>query len=194
MTTTTGEITIRPAHDFDDVATMLGPRKPGANVCWCLSHRLPAKQHTALVGEERGEFVRGLCARDVAPGVLAYDGDEVVGWAAVAPKADLPFARSRKIPSVDDLPVWSVWCLRVRAGYRKQGIARHLVPGATEYAVAQGAPAVEGYPVDNGSSRVDLTMAYVGTRSMFEAAGYTKVADTDAVSGGFPRVVMRHVP
>ena len=34
-------------------------------------------------------------------------------------------------------------------------------------------------------------MAYVGTRALFEGAGFTKVADTDAVSGGFPRVIMR---
>lgn len=34
-------------------------------------------------------------------------------------------------------------------------------------------------------------MAYVGTRKLFEAAGFTKAADTDSVSGGFPRVVMR---
>ena len=36
-----------------------------------------------------------------------------------------------------------------------------------------------------------LTMAYVGTRAMFERAGFAKVADTTAVAGGFPRVVMR---
>jgi hypothetical protein len=34
-------------------------------------------------------------------------------------------------------------------------------------------------------------MAYVGTRKLFEDAGFTKAADTDSVSGGFPRVVMR---
>lgn len=147
-----------------------------------------------MAGPERGEFMRDLCSRDVAPGILAHQGDEVVGWAAVAPKADLPFARSRKIPNLDDLPVWSVWCIRVRPGHRGQGIARHLVPGATEYAVAQGAPAVEGYPVDNGTEKVDLTMAYVGTRKLFEAAGYAKAADTDSVSAGIPRVLMRFVP
>jgi len=38
---------------------------------------------------------------------------------------------------------------------------------------------------------VNLTMAYVGTRRLFEKAGFTKAADTDSVSGGFPRVVMR---
>ncbi len=59
------------------------------------------------------------------------------------------------------------------------------------YARSQRAPAIEGYPVDNEGKKVDLTMAYVGTRALFERAGFTKAADTDAVSGGFPRLVMR---
>lgn len=59
------------------------------------------------------------------------------------------------------------------------------------YALSQRAPAVEGYPVGNEGKKVDLTMAYVGTRGLFEGAGFTKASDTDAVSGGFPRVVMR---
>jgi GNAT superfamily N-acetyltransferase len=79
----------------------------------------------------------------------------------------------------------------VRPGHRGQGIAHALVQGAADYAASHGAPAVEGYPVDNEGRKVDLTMAYVGTRSLFEKAGFTKAADTDAVSGGFPRVVMR---
>ncbi len=184
-------IEVRPATAFADVATMVGPKKPGSSVCWCLSHRLDAKTNTSLTGPERGEYVRRLTRRTVAPGVLAYDGDEVVGWAAVAPRADLPFARSRKIPHVDDLPVWSVWCLRVRPGHRGRGLSHHLLEGAVAYAAEQGAPAVEGYPVDNRGEKVDLTMAYVGTRAVFEAAGFVLASRTDAVSGGFPRVVMR---
>jgi hypothetical protein len=66
-----------------------------------------------------------------------------------------------------------------------------LLAGAVDYARSQGAPAVEGYPVDNSGAKVDLTMAYVGTRALFERAGFTKAADTDSVSGGFPRVLMR---
>jgi GNAT superfamily N-acetyltransferase len=176
---------------FDDVATMLGPRNPTSSVCWCLSHRIDSRTNRELVGPARGEYVRELCRRDVAPGVLAYDGAEVVGWAAVAPRSELPFARSTKIPHVDDLPVWSAWCVRVRPGHRGRGIAHALLDGVVQYARECGAPAVEGYPVDNGTAKVDLTMAYVGTRALFERAGFTKAADTDAVSGGFPRVLMR---
>src|SRR3954465_12597205 len=114
---------VRPATlaRFDDVATMLGPKSPTSSVCWCLSHRVDAKTNRSLVGPERREFVRALTRRRVAPGVLAYDGDEVVGWAAVAPRAELPFARSTKIPHVDDVAVWSIWCIRVRPGHRGRG-------------------------------------------------------------------------
>ena len=186
-------ISIEPATTarFDDVATMLGPTNPASTVCWCLSHRLPSKESRSLLGATRGEYVRELCARDVAPGVLAYDGDTVVGWAAVAPRAELPFARSRLIPHVDDLPVWSAWCIRVRPGHRRRGISLPLLEGAVAYALEHGAPAVEGYPVDNHGQKVDQTMAYVGTRGLFERAGFTKAADTDSISGGFPRVLMR---
>jgi GNAT superfamily N-acetyltransferase len=186
-------IEVRPATAarFDDVATMLGPKNRVSSVCWCLSHRVDYKTNRGLVGPARGEYVRSLCNRAVAPGVLAYDGEVVVGWAAVAPRSEVTFARSRKIPHVDDLPVWSVWCIRVRPGHRGGGLSHVLLAGAVAYARSQLAPAIEGYPVDNGGRKVDLTMAYVGTRAMFERAGFTKAADTTAVAGGFPRVVMR---
>lgn len=176
---------------FEDVRTMVGPKNPASNVCWCLSHRIPAKDNRELAGPDRGAYVEALTRRRTKPGVLAYDGDEVVGWAAVAPRADLPFARSTKIPHVDDQPVWSVWCIRVRPGHRGRGISHVLLDGATAYAAGRDAPVVEGYPVDNRGEKVDLTMAYVGTRKLFEDAGFELAARTDATSAGFPRVVMR---
>lgn len=114
-------IEIRPADLFEDVKTIVGPKRPDATVCWCLSYRIPSKQNIALHGPERGEVVKELVRQDPPPGVLAYDGDEVVGWAAVHPRADTSFARNRKIPHLDDLDVWSVWCIRVRPGHRGKG-------------------------------------------------------------------------
>jgi GNAT superfamily N-acetyltransferase len=184
-------IQVRAATDFDGVRALVGPKNPGANVCWCLSHRVPAKVNSSLAGPERGEYVRRMCASDLPPGVLAYDGDEPVGWAGVAPRSQTQFARSRKIPRVDDLPVWSVWCFRVRPGHRGQRILDSLLEGAVEFARDRGAPAIEGYPVDNRGAKVDQTMGFVGFRALFERAGFAKVADTDSVAGGFPRVLMR---
>ena len=184
-------IDVRPATSFADVATMLGPKRPDANVCWCLSYRISSKQNRELAGPARGELAERLCGEDPPPGVLAYDGDEVVGWAAVHPRADTNFARNRKIPHVDDSAVWSVWCIRVRPGHRGKGISHHLLRGAVDFARENGAPAIEGYPADNRGEKVDLTMAYVGTRKLFEDAGFTHAADTDSVVNGFPRVLMR---
>jgi GNAT superfamily N-acetyltransferase len=184
-------MSVRPATSFEDLAIVLGPKNPQASVCWCLSHRVDAKTNKALVGRQRGEYVKMLTMQDVAPGVLAYDDTEVVGWAAVAPRAQLPFARSRVIPHVDDVPVWSVWCLRVRPGHRGRGISHVLLAGAVDFARAHGAPALEGYPADNNGTKVDPVMAYVGTRSLFESAGFTMASKTAAVAGGVPRVLMR---
>jgi GNAT superfamily N-acetyltransferase len=183
-------IEVRPANAFEDVATMVGPKRPDASVCWCLAYRIPSKENTALVGPARGERVADLMAKGPI-GVLAYDGDEVVGWAAVAPRADTTFARSRTIPDVGPPDVWSVWCIRVRPGYRGKGISHPLLAGAVAFARDQGAPAIEGYPVDNRGAKVDPTMAYVGTRALFEGAGFRHVADTSSVVSGFPRVLMQ---
>lgn len=184
-------IEVRPATSFDDVATMVGPKRPDANVCWCLSYRIGSKDNRELVGTARGDLVRSLCRQDPPPGILAFDGDDVVGWAAVHPRSDTSFARNRKIPHVDDLDVWSVWCIRVRPGHRGRGLSHDLLRGAVDFARDQGAPAVEGYPVDNRGKKVDLTMAYVGTRALFENAGFTHASDTDSVLNRFPRVLMR---
>ena len=184
-------IEVRPATVFDDVKTMVGPKRPDSNVCWCLSYRIPSKLNNTLRGQERGEYVARLL-EDGPLGVMAYDGDEPVGWAAVAPRAETTFARNRKIPQVDDLPVWSVWCIRVRPGHRGKGLSHMLIRGAVDHARAHGAPALEAYPLDNGDARVDLTMAYAGLRANFEAAGFTYVTTTESVLNGHPRVLMRH--
>ena len=183
-------IEVRPATVFADVKTMVGPKRADANVCWCLSYRLPAKDNQAISGAARGRKVAALMKQG-PPGVLAYQGDDVVGWAAVHRRADTSFATSRRIPQVDDLDVWSLWCVRVRPGHRGEGISHALVEGAVDFARKGGAPAVEAYPVDNKGNKVDLTMAYVGTRRLFEKAGFIKAADTDSVLNGFPRVLMR---
>lgn len=184
-------IEVRPATEFDDVATLVGPKKPTSNVCFCLSYRIGSTENNALRGGQRAERVRELCRQDPPPGVIAYLDDEPVGWAAVHPRTATSFARNRLIPHVDDLEVWSLWCIRIRPGFRKRGISHALVDGAVAHARKSGAPAIEGYPVDNGGEKVNLTMAYVGTRRLFESAGFVKAADTGSTLDGFPRVLMR---
>ncbi len=190
------EIRVQPASSDrpEDLATMLAPKRADAFACWCLSYRIDPKINRRLAPEERRSFAQELAADPIPPGVLAYRGDTVVGWAAVAPRAEVySLIHNSHLPVVDETPVWSIWCVKTRPGHRRQGVTRALILGAVEFARSHGAPAVEAYPVDNAGTRIDTTLAFVGTRSMFESAGFTKVADTDSTSARMPRIIMRHM-
>jgi GNAT superfamily N-acetyltransferase len=135
--------------------------------------------------------MRRLCERDQPPGVVAYRNGEPVGWCNIGPRSEITrLTRSRLIRPVDDVPVWSIVCVIVRPGHRGQGVTAPLIEGAVAYAASRGAPAVEAYPVDP-PTRMDLTMAFVGVRSMFERAGFSVIGTTSAVASGLPRLVMR---
>ena len=175
---------------FEDFADVVNPNRRATH-CWCLSHRLRAQDIEALGHGSREQAMRSLCERDHPPGVVTYRDGIPVGWCSVSPRAEIPrLTRSTLIRPVDDVPVWSIICVVVRGGHRRKGVTRHLLEGAVAYAADNGAPAVEAYPVDP-VGRMDLTMAFVGTRSMFEKAGFEVIGTTDAVASRMPRLVMR---
>jgi len=115
-----------------------------------------------------------------------------MGWLGFWPREKMErLVRSRTIPKIDDVPVWAIVCFMIRTGYRRRGVAHALLRGAIEYARSAGVPALEAYPVDAGGQRVDVSFGYVGFTSMFEAAGFRTVMETEARSAGLPRILMR---
>ena len=176
---------------FEDFADVINPNRRASH-CWCLSHRLRAAEIEELGEGSREQAMRRLCERADPPGVLAYDGQGTpVGWCNVGARSDIPrLVHSTKIRPVDDVPVWSIICVVVRGGHRRRGVTTPLIEGAVAYAASRGAPAVEAYPVDP-VGRMDTTMAFVGTRSMFERTGFEVVGHTDATASGMTRLVMR---
>jgi len=188
------EIHPASAERFDDVAALLGPADPDAPACWCLYFRLTSGEFNKVKGAERRATMHRLTTRDDAPGVLAYRDGAPVGWCALGRREEMGrLERSRTIPQVEGDGVWSIVCFVVRPGQRRQGVATALLNGAVEYARSRGAAIVEGYPASTDGERISSAFAYTGTESMFRAAGFAKVADTTAQTGGKPRVVMRRV-
>ena len=119
------------------------------------------------------------------PGLLAFAGDLAVGWCQLTPRDALPWLdRTWRLKRVDDVPVWSLSCLYVRKGYRRQGITSALIAAALVAAKRAGAPALEAYPLD-----ANLTPSASGTgyASTFERAGFKVVARHVP-----PRPIMRH--
>ncbi len=175
---------------FEDFADVINPNRRETH-CWCLSHRLRVKDIEALGDGSRETAMRRLAEREHPPGVVTYRDGVPVGWCNIGPRSEIPrLVQSKLIRPMDDLPVWSIICVVVRSGHRKQGVTSRLIQGAVDYAAANGAPAVETYPVDP-EGRMDLTMAFVGTRSMFENVGFEVVGQTDAVASKMPRLIMR---
>ncbi len=187
MTWETHPVTPDRFEDFADVVN----RTRRAHHCWCLSHRLRAREIEELGDGSREQAMRRLCERAHPPGVVTYRAGEAVGWCNIGPRTEITrLTGSRLIRPIDDLPVWSIVCVVVRSGRRRQGVTAPLLDGAVAYAASRGAPAVEAYPVDP-PGRMDSTMAFVGTKSMFERAGFRVIGITDAVASGMPRLIMR---
>ncbi len=166
--------------------------------CWCMFPRLTAAAERALPGpggasERRRLAMTGLARRRRAPGLLAYQGGEVVGWVAVAPRRELSRVdRSKATPRVDDVDVWVVPCITVRKQARGRGVARALVEAAVDYAARHGAPAVEAY-ARAGAGRVQDDLAFFGTEPLFRRAGFRRVRGTlpGIPKSWTPRVSMR---
>ncbi len=83
------ELRVVPVTDapWDDVRTVFGTRGDPAR-CWCQYFKVDAATWKA---QDVAAFERALCdqteqaraSHGAGPGVLAYDGDEPVGWCAV---------------------------------------------------------------------------------------------------------------
>lgn len=166
--------------------------------CWCMFPRLTDKQMRALPGDgaagpRRRAAMTALAARDTAPGLLAFLGDDPAGWVAVAPREELcRVDRARTTPPFDDLPAWVIPCITVVKEARGRGVAIALLEAAAAYAGAKGAPAVEGYP-RAGDARVGDDSAYFGTEPLFRRAGFERVRAPlpNQPKNWIPRVVMR---
>lgn len=180
---------VRPAVGrFDDVALVVGTKRPDAGGCWCMAYR-----DSRVPNLERPGYMARECAQQPGPGVLAYVDDDVAGWCSVAPRSSYRrLMRSRTIPVLDDRGPWSVVCFVVRPPYRRRGLLHDLLAGAVEHARGHGAEVVEGYPVEAGGTRVDGISGYVGSVELFEAAGFHRASPTTAHSGHRERWLMRY--
>ena len=148
--------------------------------CWCMYPRLNDAETRGLPGEgsqsrRKRAAMTELAGRERAPGLLAFENGEPVGWVAVAPRRELlRVDRSRATPPIDDVDVWVIPCVTVRKDARGRGIAAALIDAAVRYAGEHGAPAVEAYP-RAGDERTGDDNAYFGTEPLFRRAGFKVV-------------------
>lgn len=188
-------IDIRPLGDetWDALAALF--REGGdPGWCWCQFWRLRSKDMSVLKVPELRERLHDQARSELAPGLVAFEGDRAVGWVSVAPRDDYQrVVYSKVIPRIDDRPVWSIVCFAVSSTARGRGVARSLLDGAVEFARSHGAEAVEAYPLAlKPGETIHPNSAYTGTLAMFERVGFAVVADRASdPSSRKTRVVVR---
>lgn len=148
--------------------------------CWCMYWRMPRKDWDAARGAKAKALFKRRVAQETPPGVLAFNGDDAVGWLQIGPRADTPQwngARRVSAPTkegdIDDERVWAATCFYVKSSARGQGVMDALLAGALKFAKKHGARVVEACPIDG---RASAGAAYVGRVSTFERAGFKEVA------------------
>lgn len=156
-----------------DLERLFGPS--GCGGCWCMWWRLSRGDFEAGKGEPNRRALRKLVRGGTAPGLLAYAGEEPVGWVAVEPRAAYSrLGRARALAAVDELPVWSVTCLYVRKDWRRRGVTSALIGAAAKYAFRNGAPALEAYPVVP-RGKAAAAFIYPGVLSTYLGSGFQVV-------------------
>jgi GNAT superfamily N-acetyltransferase len=198
------DLTIVPANEasWADLKAIFGTTEQGR--CSCQRFKTKGWFWEQATDEGRRQSFRDQVNCDdpdatSTTGLVAYlnepNGEqEPVGWVAVEPRTEYPRILSlrrtwtgREGEDKNDDSVWSVTCFVVRQGYRKRGITYALAAATIGYAKANGASAVEGYPmITQPGKEVTWGELHVGARQVFEEAGFTQVAHPTP-----RRVVMR---
>lgn len=158
--------------------TLFG-EKGACGGCWCMHFRLPNKEWEA--GKKNGankKKMQALVAEKMPAGVLAFDGDKAVAWAALAPRKNFEkLSRSRIHKPIDDKPVWSIPCTFIHKNYRNKGVSVALLKGVIEIAGKNKVKILEAYPTIP-SGKLPDAFAWIGLYRSFEKAGFKIVDQT----------------
>ena len=155
--------------------------------CQCQWFQNPGKDFDALSVQERAHELRtqtrcGVPDAKSTSGLVAYLGEEPVGWCAVEPRTTYVRLRTSRVAfggrdeDKDDTRVWAAVCFVTRTGFRRRGVSRALAAAAVDFARSRGARALEGYPLLLPEGKAPMWgELYVGSRSIFADAGFREI-------------------
>lgn len=131
--------------------------------------------------QNRAELMAGLASgSDEARGVVAIEGELLVGWLKVAPAGVMQKAYDRrlyrKLPCFegDRAGVFLIGCALVHPEHRHRGVATALVEGAVRIASAWGARALEAFP-RRPSEPVSDEELWTGPVGAYARSGFVEV-------------------
>ncbi len=127
-------------------------------------------------GEKNRHDFQKLVLTGKVFGCLAFAGDLPVGWCCVGPRADFLRLTTIKALQTNWTPTtWSVTCFFIRSAWRRKGVATKLLAEAVKVAKANGASALEAYPVKPYTANIPAAFAWTGIPVLFEKANFTEI-------------------
>lgn len=140
--------------------------------CSCMRWRMRSTEYQKSTKQTRAEKLIKLVSAGTPVGILAYAGDEPIGWCSIAPRESYEaLERYKALPRIDHANVWSVVCFFIDRHFRRRHVTRGLLKAGLDYACSQGAKIVEGYPVEPGTR----LYTYMGSPATFRKAGFQDV-------------------
>jgi GNAT superfamily N-acetyltransferase len=182
--TVTWEVHPLTPDRWEDLEALFGAQG-AAFGCWCMWWYQTDEQFYTHAGEDNRAALRALVMEGAVPGLLGYMGDQPVAWVCVRPR-DL-FSRLGETaflaPAAPEEGVWAITCFYIADAARRQGLMEQLIAAAAARAAAQGAIAIEAYPIDPDQAPLERyegglyhsVHAHVGLLGAFERQGFEVV-------------------
>jgi GNAT superfamily N-acetyltransferase len=153
----------------------------GAGWCSCVAWWVPTWDGWGERSAEQNAALRDdLCRRGEYDGLLAFEGEQPVGWTQVGPRDRLAKLVAQ-LELAPDPGVWAVTCFLVAPSHRGRGVGRALLAASVEVARAAGATRLEAYPRAGDG---EASEQWTGPMPLFERAGFALWRPGD------PRAVM----
>jgi GNAT superfamily N-acetyltransferase len=167
---------------WPDLLDLFGPERGANSGCWCLWPRVSGTEFKAMDRDARKARFRAIVKRGPPPGLLAYEGDQAVGWCAVGPRPSLArfeSAKASRMPEEADGPeparIYAISCFFIRSGYRKLGMTRILARAAIDFARRQGASAIDACAIDPDRPLI-WGEGFVGVTAIYVDLGFREIA------------------
>lgn len=148
--------------------------------CWCQWWRVErgGKLWEEVKGAKNKRSLAAQVKAGQALGVLAFEGEQPVGWCAFGPRADFPrLERTRAYKHADTAGVWCINCFFIARSHRGRGVARGLLGATLKAMRKRKVRRVEAYPVTatQDGKRLASSFAWTGPLSIFSEQGFEEV-------------------
>ncbi len=145
----------------------------------------PEKNKACMLEKIRAQF---------HPGVLAYQGTDLVGWVSVGPLIDFYWAWKR-VAQVGEgaKTVAAIPCITRNRDFRDRVTEASILKPLRQYGKEQGWTAIEGYPFDREAiDRLGDAITWAGFPEDFAEAGFKRSGEHWLNSKDYARSIYRY--